>query len=131
MRKYLYLVLACTIGLICCSKQKDEVHVPIMGTWVEKSDRNDTLKFYRIDSKDFFTLSTAVANSSGNPKYIVGPYEYFSKADSIRPVWLARSSIATEYYVFRPNALMTNLEIGNFYKSDRTDDILSFERISD
>lgn len=127
--RILFLIFPVMACISSCKKDSLATPESTGGMWVEIKDEKDTLRFYTIDNSRYFDLSTGVKNQNGHPAYPVGPYMLLTKQDSIRPIWLPRSSIDYTYYYYKIQHGLGKLTVGNFYKFDSPDQLLQFRHI--
>lgn len=117
------------ILLVSCKKDPVET-ASIDGTWVETTQRMDTLVFDH--QHPFFDLNRGKELRDGHllPKYLSGPYLYEIGKDNIYLRWgLSSSSSGTNYY-FNADSKNGQMSIGNFFvDSISKNEVLTFSRI--
>ncbi len=110
-----YFIDVCmTIAILSCEKvQISELY----GTWVEFTNRQDTIEFDRWGSEEaiFLRRGFEFKNEYWLPKYGSGIYRYKFRPDTIKinnPLW---NCICYRAYYFEFDATRNWLIIGNFY----------------
>lgn len=107
---------ALAVVLSCASCKKEDVNISeLTGTWIEATDKEDTLVFR---SSENFTLNRGKEMRDGHilPKYGSGIYEYKLQNDSISLYNQTSSCYCFNSYYFG----MKNgtLKVGDFYKKN-------------
>lgn len=104
--------------------------VIVDGTWVETTQKMDTLLF--LDNNQKFTLNRGTEIRGGQllPKYLSGPYSYTLQEDSIALVWQASSCLCKVNYYFKIDTNKDQIQIGNFFIDSLSNNVvLTFNRI--
>jgi hypothetical protein len=123
-----HALICCLIllALAACSKKSQSNDTE--GTWIEASDRKDTLRFMEIDGRSFMSLTTAERNAAGIPPFSTGLYTIDVMGNEIVLNWTASSSTAVYRYPYSVKG--NELHIGNFYKPNLPSSfILTFKRL--
>lgn len=108
------------ISISGCEKQDDIQEGQISelsGTWIELTNKNDTIVFGNWTSQDVFLLQRGFESRNGSilPKYGSGPYVFIIKQDSIMLNSMFSSLACYSSYYFQLNLSKDMFEIGNFY----------------
>ena len=100
--------------LVSCEKNNTE-KAPIVGIWVESTQKTDTLVFDDLNTMVNLNRGTEIRNGYLLPKYSSGLYSYELKQDSISLRWLLSSSSYGNNYFFKIELENDQLKIGNFF----------------
>ena len=100
--------------LVSCEKNNTE-KAPIVGIWVETTQKTDTLVFDDRVAMVNLNRGTEIRNGYLLPKYSSGLYSYELKQDSISLRWLLSSSSYGNNYFFKIELENDQLKIGNFF----------------
>lgn len=125
---FLITGIVMSILLIACKKESTS---DMKGSWVESSQRIDTIEFISYtDTKEKSLNLRGVKGANGLPKYAGGYYSMKIEQDSVILQWSLSSSISNKYYYFKFNNDKASFLIGNFYKYDIRDSVLRFEKLN-
>jgi hypothetical protein len=121
------LMLAGSLVLISCKKNKQATPGNISGTWIETRDRADTLVFMDENMLDL-RRGKSVYNGHLLPRAWSGLYIYKIKPDSIGLNWMLSSNANSKRYKFLMQS--NQIQIGDFYQKDLPEStVLIFERL--
>ncbi len=127
--KNLLLIGLLFLLMVSCEKNTIE-KAPIDGTWVEITQKTDTLVF--DNQNPWFTLNRERELRDGylRPKYPSGAYTYVTGKDSINLRMMISSSSYGNNYYFKVDSKNGQLRIGNFFVDSLNKNvILTFSRI--
>ena len=115
MKKLIYFGLF-VLFLISCEETENEKS-QLKGTWIENSNRMDTLVFNNQGSEGMFILyrDKEIRNGYLLPKAGAGPYNYTINGDIINLTYSLSSSLESHDYFFSQDLENGKIEIGNFY----------------
>lgn len=115
--------------LVGCKKEPVE-KAPIYGTWVETTQKMDTLVFNNQHPSFFLNRGKEMRNGYLLPGYLSGPYSYEIGKENIYLRWgLSSSSNGTNYY-FNVDSKIRQISVGNFFVDSLSKNvILTFSRI--
>jgi hypothetical protein len=99
------------------SCEKDEISSKLSGTWIEFTNRNDTIDFESLSSEDVFVVRRGYEFHSGYilPKHGSGVYRYKLNSDTIMINNMLWSCLCYPSYYFQMDAANHRFIIGNFY----------------
>ncbi|MGV3507852.1 MAG: hypothetical protein ACO1N7_01085 [Sphingobacteriaceae bacterium] len=124
---YKAIVLLITTPLIVSSCKKDNPPAEFTGSWVETTDRTDTIVFMDDKMMDL-RLGYEIRNTFVLPKIGAGLYIYDIKSDGITLQYGLSSSFDQTIYSFKKDG--DKLYIGDFYqKTGSKGQVLTFERL--
>ena len=129
---FIFFILLSLAGtFFSCEKSKNAVS-ELSGTWVEFSNRLDTIDFDSWPSDSVFVLKRGSELINGDllPKYGSGIYSYKQMSDTIMIQNMFWSCLCYSSYYFQMNSTNKLFIIGNFYDSTLTDSPkITFSRI--
>ena len=117
MKQTAFLAIVAVV-LSCIGCKKEDIHSnELTGTWIEATDKADTLVFFGTES---FMLNRGKEMSNGHilPKYGSGIYEYKLQNDSISLYNSISSCYCFNNYYFEIKN--GTLKIGDFYRKNLT-----------
>lgn len=124
MKKQL-LIGFLVLFLISC-EENDNEKILLNGTWIESSQRVDTLVFNKQSSEGLFILNREreIRNGYLLPIAYAGPYNYSINEDSINLRYGFSSSFESYNYYFSLDIDNEILEIGNFFEDSLSKNVI-------
>ena len=126
---YMFKLLLITLGIFLymlpsCQK-KTESDEFLVGSWIESSNKSDTIVFSKHDNKAYFNLNRGKEIRGGYllPKYYSGLYDYEILGDSIALRWLLSSNGNPHNHYFHYDLDKNQLIIGNFFEDSLSSDL--------
>ncbi len=125
MKKSIYFQFLTIFSLIftVLSCEKDKPSPPLSGTWIEFTDRHDTIDFESWSSEDVFFLRRGYEFQNGYllPIHGSGAYRYKLNSDIIKINNMLWNCICYPSYYFQMDADNNRFIIGNFFDTTLTE----------
>ena len=126
------VILVLIISALCGCMESENIMMPLDGSWVEISERSDTLIFTQFGTEPAFELRRGLEKRNGYmlPKYGAGIYCYKVTGDTISLEDLLSGAGGYVNFYFKQNT-GDSFDIGNFYNQMVTPDVkITFTRIN-